>query len=303
MNVELIDFYATDGVLNNGYIKSNYSNKILISTHGMGSNCFKARDKVISNIIENIDYFAYNNRGSEIVRHIKKIGKEVTKIIAGTTFEDVEEGYEDIKGAILKVIDLGYKEIFLQGHSLGATKVVYTYNRLKTENSELLKYIKGIILLSLVDIPRAIKVYLNENYEQIFKIAEEKEQNEEKTELMPNGSFIYPISVKTFLRYTKYNKKINFANFSNKENNFEVLNNIDIPIFMRWGNVNEMIEQEAKELVDLMNSKINNQNKDINFINGADHSYNGKEEILAEEIKKFLNKYSITDIGMISENI
>ena len=41
VNLELIDFIAEDGVLLNGYISKENSKKIVISVHGMSSNCFK----------------------------------------------------------------------------------------------------------------------------------------------------------------------------------------------------------------------------------------------------------------------
>ena len=214
MNIELIDFYATDGVLNNGYIMKNNSNKILIATHGMDSNCFKKRERIIAETVlkNGIDFLGYNNRGSELVKDIKKkTGEGIKRVLGGTSLEDPVESYYDIKGAILKAVELGYTEIFLQGHSLGSTKVVYTYNKLKEENSELLKYIKGIILLSLVDIPRALKIYLNEKFGNVLKMAEEKEKNGEIFSFMPKDTFIHLISVRTFLRYAKYNREIDFC--------------------------------------------------------------------------------------------
>ncbi len=292
MHAEIINFKATDGIENDGYIINNDSKKIIISVHGMSSNCFKERDKYISRkaFESGFAYLAFNNRGSELVKYIRKTidGKNI-KFLGGTTYEDPQECYYDIKGAILKAVELGYEEIYLQGHSLGTTKIIYTYNKLKNENSELVKYIKGIILLSLVDIPRTLKIFLNQNFENTLKYAEEKECKNELLDLMPNGSFIHPISVKTFLRYAKYNKEIDFAQYSNKEYNFDELNNIEVPLFMRWGNANEMIEQDAKDLVELLNKKITNKNKDINFVDGADHGYTGKEEILSTEIINFLN--------------
>ena len=48
MYAEIINFKATDGVVNDGYIIKNNSKKIIISIHGMSSNCFKDRDKAIS---------------------------------------------------------------------------------------------------------------------------------------------------------------------------------------------------------------------------------------------------------------
>ena len=180
---------------------------------------------------------------------------------------------------------MGYKDIYLQGHSLGCTKILYTYNKLKEENNYILKSIKGIILLSLVDVPGVSKLGTTEAF---IKFAEEKEQNGQVMEMMPTKSFIHPISVKNFLKYTKYNQDIDFARFDIKEDEFEVLNKIQCPLFMRWGNVNELIKQDASDLVEFMNEKVRNESKDIGYIDGADHGYHGKEEILANQIKMFL---------------
>ena len=38
----------------------------------------------------------------------------------------------------------------------------------------------------------------------------------------------------------------------------------------------------------MINKKITNPNKDISYIKDANHSYEGKEEMLAKEISKFL---------------
>ena len=293
--MERIDFLATDGINLNGFIyKSNNninSKKVILAVHGMSSNCFKKRDEVIAKKMnENgIDYFCFNNRGSELVKYIRKnINGKKEKHLGGTTYEDVLEGYEDIVGAILKLEELGYKEIYLQGHSLGCTKIVYTYNELKEEEDNVLENIKGVILLSLIDIPATLKIYLRDKFDTYLNIAEEKEKAGLKNELMPKDAFIHPISVKSFLRYARDNKEINFARYS-EDNEFEKLNNIDCPIMMRWGNNNEMILQKADELVDMLNEKIANNKKDISYIDGADHGYHEREEILAEQILKFIN--------------
>ena len=86
------------------------------------------------------------------------------------------------------------------------------------------------------------------------------------------------------------NDKINFARYSEKDYNFDKLNNIKVPLFMRWGNVNELISQEAGEIVELLNRKIENQFKDINYIMGANHNYTGKEKELSNDIVNFIKK-------------
>lgn len=285
-----INFLATDSVLLNGilYESQERTSTIILAIHGMASNALKQRDEIIAKVAngQKIDYFCFNNRGSELVKYINKEGEQK---LAGTSYEDILESYEDIVGAILKLKEMGYKNIYLQGHSLGCTKIVYTYNELKEEESEeILESIKGIILLSLVDIPSSLKIYLGENFDQYLKLAEEKERDAKKLDFMPKEAFIHPISVKTFLRYARDNQEIDFANFVEDEE-LRKLNHITVPLFMRWGNVKEMILQEAGELVELLSKKIMNLRKDINYIEGANHSYEGKEEELAEQIVKFIN--------------
>lgn len=292
--MELINFMATDGVNLEGILykaSSNISEKIILSVHGMTSNCFKKRDIEIAKKAneKGIDYFAFNNRGSEIVKYIEKETEgQPAKELAGTAYEDVLEGYEDIVGAIIKLKELGYKNIYLQGHSLGCTKIVYTYNELiNNDETEILENIKGVILLSLVDIPMALKVYLRDNFKQYLDYAEKLERENKIYEMMPRESFIHPISVKSFLRYARDNKDIDFANYG-KDNELEKLNNIQVPLFMRWGNDNEMIIQQADELSTMVNNIITNENKNIDYIDGANHSYTGKEKELAEQIVEFV---------------
>ena len=292
--MELINFMATDGVNLEGILykaSSNISEKIILSVHGMTSNCFKKRDIEIAKKAneKGIDYFAFNNRGSEIVKYIEKETEgQPAKELAGTAYEDVLEGYEDIVGAIIKLKELGYKNIYLQGQSLGCTKIVYTYNELiNNDETEILENIKGVILLSLVDIPMALKVYLRDNFKQYLDYAEKLEHENKICEMMPRESFIHPISVKSFLRYARDNKDIDFANYG-KDNELEKLNNIQVPLFMRWGNDNEMIVQQADELSTMVNNIITNENKNIYYIDGANHSYTGKEKELAEQIVEFV---------------
>ena len=96
--------------------------------------------------------------------------------------------------------------------------------------------------------------------------------------------------MKTYLKYVKYYENINFAQYNNDNYTYKELNNIELPLFMRWGNNKELIKQEAITLIDTLRNKLDNEKLDINYINGANHSYNGYENILAEDIYKFLKE-------------
>ena len=293
MNINTVFFKATDGVSLNGilYKSEKQTKKILISVHGMATNCIKPRDEIIAKKVnsENIDFLTFNNRGHDIISYIKK-ENTLKYELAGTAYEEISECYEDILGAINYVSENKYDEIYLMGHSLGSTKSVYFYNKLLNENNELISKIKAVILLSLVDIPFAIQVYLKEKFQSMVTYAKNMKKEKLENILMPEESFIHPISVKTFLRYALENDDMNFAKYTDEGYDFKELNSIKVPLFMRWGNVRELIIQDANELSEFLKRKINNRNLNIGYIEGADHSYTGKEEILADEILKFLEE-------------
>lgn len=267
----------------------NTTDEVVISIHGMQSNCFKKREDILSKVINNagIAYFAFDNRGANLMCYTKKTDGTKT-LNGGSVYEDVLESYYDIKGAIEKMLELGYTKIHLQGHSLGCTKIVYAYNRLKKENYKNLENIQSIILLSLVDLVDLQKYDLGiDKYNKMLELAIEKEAKGEEMELMPFDSFDHPISVKSYLRYYRDNQEIDFAKFNDNNYDFKEINNINIPLFLRWGE-NDLVVQKLDELIELLKTKINNPKLDIGYIKNTDHGYTNKEEVLGEEIKKFL---------------
>lgn len=267
----------------------NVTDEVVISIHGMQSNCFKKREDILSKVINSagIAYFAFDNRGANLMCYTKKTDGTKT-LNGGSVYEDVLESYYDIKGAIDRMIELGYKKIHLQGHSLGCTKIVYAYNKLKKENYKNLENIQSIILLSLVDLIDLQKYDLGiDKYNKMLELAIEKEAKGQEMDLMPFDSFDHPISVKSYLRYYRDNEEIDFAKFSNNNYDFKEINNINIPLFLRWGE-NDLVVQNLDELIEFLKAKIKNSKLDIGYIKDTDHGYTNKEEVLGEEIKNFL---------------
>ena len=279
-NVELV------GLL---HLPQEKTDEVVISIHGMQSNCFKRREDILSKEINNVGiaYFAFNNRGTEIACYTKKTDGSKT-LNGGSCYEDVLDCYYDIKGAIKKMIELGFTKIHLQGHSLGCTKIVYTYNRLKDENYSNLDKIKSIILLSLVDIVDLQKYDLGEEkYKEMLDLAIKKEGEGKELEILPYESFDHPISVKSYLRYYRDNRMIDFARFHDKDYEYEEINNIQIPLFLRWAD-NDLIVQNLDELIEELKQKIKNNKFDIGYIKDTDHGFTNKEKELGMEIVKFI---------------
>ena len=294
MKIEKVYFNSIDNLNLIGLLHTpkKKTETVLISVHGITSNCLKRRDDVLAQKCTElgIAYFCFNNRGHEIICNYGRI-EDNDMHFYGSGAENIYDSYFDIKGAMLEMQKRGYKNIILQGHSMGCTKVVYTYNEFLNNNeTTMLDAITGIVLLSMVDIPTALKQVLGKDYKKITSYFELLKKRGKGDKLVVLDASTPPVRPNTILQYAEDNKKIDFAKFGDNRTTFRELNNIKVPLFMRWGNINELIFQGADELTQKLNEKIKNENKDISYIAGANHNYTGKEEELGDQIVEFIKK-------------
>lgn len=147
MKTQLVRFNSTDGLGLAGllFTPKEKTDKIIINVHGSGGSFYGVLTDSLAPTFasNNIAYLAFNNRGAETV---KKFYKGQDQVVIGNEHEVFNECIFDIESAINFAKGLGYKDITLQGHSLGCNKVVY-YAIQK-------KFGGGLILLAPVDIAR-----------------------------------------------------------------------------------------------------------------------------------------------------
>lgn len=290
MRIEKVYFKSIDNLNMIGLLhlpeKDKKVDTVVISMHGITSNCLKYREDVLARMFTDIGvaYFAFNNRGHDIINTYDKITDDDMHFY-GSGAENIYDSYYDIKAAILYMQRMGYNNIILQGHSMGCTKVVYSYNEfIENHEDSILDSIKGVILLSMVDIPTALKKILDKSYKKVISYLQLLNKKGKGDRLIILDANTPPIKPSTILNYVENNEKINFARFGDSRYAFKELNNIKVPLFMRWGNIKELIFQDPKELVEFMNEKIKKEDKNISYIKGANHNYTGKEEELGEQL-------------------
>lgn len=96
---------------------------------GGGASVFESRrTNLLAEVFlgRGIGFFAFNNRGSGIVR---RAGDD----LGGAAFERIRDCVEDIDGAIRELWRRGYRDIILAGHSTGANKIA-VYDHYKPRN-------------------------------------------------------------------------------------------------------------------------------------------------------------------------
>ena len=294
MIIEKIYFSATDdiqlfGLLHKSENSDNSKKSVVVSIHGMTSNCCKKREEIFAEeFTENgIDFFCFNNRGADIISYFEKVrdGKLITRIESGSAYEKFEDSYCDIKGALQMLLERGYKTIYLQGHSLGSAKTVYTYNKLKQNfELEILEHIKSVTLLSIVDIPRMARALLGRKFDDVLKEIKGMVNEGKGEELIPREYFLHPMSANNFLFFTQLGGTIDLVPFGEKDPDFKALNNIDCKLTMLWGADRDLILQKPENLEEILRKNVKNVELTIKFIEETGHNYRYKERETAKTI-------------------
>lgn len=283
MNQKLVRINSIDQIEQPGilYTPDEKTNKIVIHVHGLNGNFYENRFIDIlakSYTDKNYAFLTFNNRGKDFIAELLK-GNGFTVI--GGSLERFKDCILDIEGVINWVKEKGYNEIILEGHSYGCNKVLYYYNH-KKDNT-----IKKIVLLAPCDIPSECKKFLSQEEYNIAKEESTRLVNEGKDNelidfsVMANGK----IAAGTYYNDFLPGGENDFIRYSDGKNGkSEILNSIDIPILIIFGDIDECVLTQPIEIVRYY---LENNIDDcyIQIIEGADHSYTNKYNELEIAIK------------------
>lgn len=284
MKQELVRINSIDNIEQPGilYSPNNDTNKIVIHVHGLNGNFYENRflDTIAKSYTDNnYAFLTFNNRGRDFITELLK-GDDFT--IIGGSLERFKDCILDIDGIVNWVNNKGYNEIILEGHSYGCNKVLYYYNHKKSDN------IKKIVLLAPCDIPSEGKKFLSkEEYDKAKSdstrlVQEGKESDLIDFSVMANGKIAAGTYYYDFLPGGE-NDFIRYVDGANGKS--EILNSIDIPTLIIFGDVDECVLTQPIEIVKkYLTNNINDCN--IQIIEGADHSYAGRYEDLGKVIKE-----------------
>lgn len=173
--------------------------------------------------------------------------------------------------------------IILQGHSLGALKILFMVNN--TRYAEIVKRIAGIVLLSPFDL---VAFYGGQNVERRRNHAKEfRDENGERA-VLPHSIFdIWEISAGTFLELSEQGGP--YDGFPTREKSIGYLAKVTIPTLVVIGGQDSASYPSPLAVTELL------ENKSINhvFLEEAPHNFAGSEDELAEAIADFVSTISL----------
>jgi alpha-beta hydrolase superfamily lysophospholipase len=290
MFMKIVKTVTKDGLLLNGLLSEPLGEKkvAVIHVHGMaGSIVLEEYYQVMHDRFpENkIAFLAGENRGLGTVTEFKKNGDEI--ILVGNAYEKFEDSILDIQAWIDFITSLGYSDIWLQGHSLGCSKIAYFLK----ENDH--KNIKGLIMLSPADmIGMTIVDDEERNFQKMVDEATVLVQNKEGKTLLSNklwGSEL--LSAGTLLNM--FGEKSNAAifNFNDESLGWKTANTINLPVLAITGTNDDGIVpvMDPYEAMNKLKSELKNSPR-INTIvyDGAKHSFDGFGDMVVSDILEFI---------------
>ncbi len=260
--------------------------KIIINIHGKEGhfiqNHFITR---MGNTYPLHDYafLTFNNRGHDYMADLlRKTSAGYTWEQGGSVYDILENAKQDIQGIINYVVDLGFKEIILQGHSLGPHKICYYISQ--TPNH----IVSKLILLTTADVRYQFDTFVPE-WEKWTFVAKKMIDEGKGKELMPIRLWSNcPVSAVTFWNYTNPDTNCFVFNGTHPEIEYKNFNKITLPMLVinPENDVATGITQE--KAIELIHKNSASRALETHIITDAVHNFLGKEDELVKKIVRWL---------------
>lgn len=283
METELLKFTANDGIILHGLLfrSQKRNDTVILNVFGMTGDFFSSKriDKLCKAAIGGrIDIFSAGNRGLGGVFPFKDVNGE--RIFVGTALERFEECILDISAAIKLLKSLGYKNIILLGHSTGCQKAVYYMDKVKGHG------VKAVVLLAPVDDYNLARKDLGPRFVEAVRLAKKMVRNGRANEFTPN--WISHYSAARFLSYALPNKPE--ARIFNYDSNLTEFRSLKCPILVVIGSDEQYLTKPLEDYVSALSRATDSSKFYCKTMRGADHSFTGKERVLADVILGFAEK-------------
>ena len=294
--MEFVETKTEDNLILQGLLSetNKKTDSVVLHIHGMSGNFWE--NYFVKTILKeypknNLSFLTVETRGSELLRWFSTADGD--KRLIGNSYEIFEECLFDIEAWINFLKSNGYKNIYLQGHSLGCSKITY-YQKIKNNS-----LIKSLIFISPADMMGLLveKSYKQE-YEKFLKEAKELTKKGKENELLSGIHWTFARqSAKSFLNFSFENNNLAIFNYYNPERGFDTIKSIKIPMLSILGTKDDGIPTDAYKSTEMLKENAINckKFKGVVFEN-AEHDFHGFEDRIVKEVLGFIsNKKLIGD--------
>jgi pimeloyl-ACP methyl ester carboxylesterase len=287
--MKLVQTQSQDGIYFKGLLSEPdlSTNRIIVHIHGM------AGSPILNDFYQQMhEYYPKNgyaflageNRGSGILTDFASVAGEC---VVGNAFERFEDSVLDIQAWIDFANKIGYSEVWLQGHSLGCSKIAYYHS----QNSK--TKINGLILISpsdmlgLVHEPQNYQTHTHMLQEAVDLIA----RNQGDQLLTHKLWGVLLLSAHTYSNFFSKDAKTGIFNFFDQSLGWDVVTKIDVPVLAMTGTDDDGIVPciNPQSAMNLLERKmyLSNKIKTIVYKN-ATHEFYGFGNQIVKDVIAFL---------------
>lgn len=283
---KLLQTATSDGLYLHGYYVPSEDKKVaVLHIHGFEGNFYENNFVyTLADELENkgIGFLTVNTRGNGRDTDFNTIDGKYKRI--GARYELLEEAHLDITAWLKYLVDEGYKEIILQGHSLGTVKAVrYLFE------GEYKNKISKLILLAPFD-KKGYMLVQKLDTEELLAKAKSKVDNGKGDELVTSDFGDGITSYSTFISWYKQDDLGRMFEFCSPKYDFPVLKRINIPTKIVVGSIDEYFyptnPKHPEEAMDILLKNIPHAEGKI--IEGSVHSFKPNESVMATEVSSFI---------------
>jgi pimeloyl-ACP methyl ester carboxylesterase len=203
----------------------------------------------------------------------------------GEAYELFEDSPKDIRAWVAKVRELGYKRIILLGHSLGCNKVIYYLSQNPAAD------IAGVILASPPDMVGLVALERYQpDHHKLLKQARVLIDAGKPREILDGKIWDWFIlSAQTYVSLFEEGGAADNLPVLRNPDTFKQLASIKQPILGIMGEYDDIEIRGLKDDIELIKSKaIGTSDFQIDFIQGANHDYQNREDEFASVVAKWV---------------
>lgn len=286
--ISLHKIYSTDGIEIDSilYEPIKKTKRIIIHIHGKEGHF--VQNHFVQILGEHYSqsgyaFLTFNNRGHDYMADLlKKTSTGYVWEQGGSMFDIIENCAFDIQGVIDYVLNLGYTEIILQGHSLGPHKICYYLAN--TPNH----IISKVIFLTTADVQYQFDSSVPE-WEKYSLLAKKMIDEGRDKELMPIRLWSNcPVSAATFWNYTNPHNNCFVFNGTHPDKEFKNFNKIKISILVVNPENDAASGIQADNFMKLLKKNSISREFEGRIIKNAVHNFLSKEDELSQVILNWL---------------
>lgn len=289
--MKIIQTTTSDKIVLNGLLfePANKTETIIINIHGMSGDPYRNSfypSMIATYPTNNIAFLSAENRGMQNITQFNTSDGGIVNI--GNTFETFEDCVFDIEAWVSRATQLGYTKIWLQGHSLGPSKIVYYLNNSKHEA------VSGLIFLSPSEMIGLVHDEVGQKDHDILLL--------EAKELVqigkPNQILSHPLwgnmllSAKTYLNFFDDSTKTAIFNYWKPDLGWTLVNNIKLPVlaFTTTNDDGILPVIEPHRGMEMLESQLINSPKLKTVVfKGSDHDFTGFGQQIADTVIEFIS--------------